>query len=270
MHGRVHQDLLVEEERRARLDEEPEGEARGGTEPRQPAPAARRERHLPPHDALAPGAEPRDVGEPTRRPETPAVLQPEEAKPVVEGPARPPPGEEGAPGRRRAIERLEGERVRREPPLPVGELDGDERGLGRVDRVGQGDGDLELPDGQVGQHARDDDQGEEHGAEEVREVVARVHRGDAEPDRREDAPPAVAGRPDGLRPPPPPAPQAPRQPDHATPWAKPRRAPRPPVSGGPGRPARSCGSPPPPRPLPRRPRSRPGGRDARGRAPPGA
>ena len=120
VHGGIHEHLLVEEQRRTRLDEEPEGEPRGGAKPRQPAPAARGQRDLPSHDTLGAGREARDVREPARRAEPTAVLQSDDAQPVVERPARAPAGEEGAPLRRRAVESLERDGVRREPALPVG------------------------------------------------------------------------------------------------------------------------------------------------------
>ncbi len=109
-----------------------------------------------------------------------------------------------------------------------------------MDRVRQGHRHVERPDGEVGQHPRHDDEGQEHRAEEVREVVPGVDRRHAEPDGGEHAPPPVPGGADGLGPPPPPARQAPRQADHAT-RAVSRRGVGPPVSGGPARPARSRG-----------------------------
>src|SRR6185295_18444950 len=70
-------------------------------------------------------------------------------------------------------------------------------GSARVDLVRHDGAQPQLAHALLGQDTGDDDQGQQQRGEQVEQVVAGVHRGEAERQRRAQTPPAVASRPDG-------------------------------------------------------------------------
>src|SRR2546427_57894 len=101
---------------------------------------------------------------------------------------------------------LDGDRVGGPPTLAVGYPGPEERELTGEELVGQDGLDADPTDGLLGEHARHDDQAEQHRDEEVEEIVPGVDRGESEAERGADAPPAVARGPERAPRPPPPEP----------------------------------------------------------------
>ena len=119
--------------------------------------AAARQRLLPRDEAIFAGAESREIAE--------AVAAP--------GP-------------------LQRDRIRRTAALRVAHDGADDAWGARVDLVRHARAHAHAAHRLLGQHAGDHDQREHHRLEEVEEVVAGVHRGEAEPDRDRETPPAFA------------------------------------------------------------------------------
>jgi hypothetical protein len=175
--GRVDQDVLGEE-RPPRLDEEPEREPRGEPDPAESLATARGQRRLPGAQSLG-----------SRR-------QPGEVRGSLH-PAAP--------------QHLDGDRVGGQVALPVGDHGPEQGRAAGEDLLGQHRGHVKTPQRLLRQDSRDDHQGEEHGREEVDQVVPRVDGGEPQAHGREQAPPAVARGPDGVTRPP----QAPHPPGQA-------------------------------------------------------
>src|SRR5947209_18130858 len=101
---------------------------------------------------------------------------------------------------------LDGDRVGGPPALSVGYPGPEERELTGEELVGQDGRDADPTDRLLGEHARHDDQAEQHRDEEVEEIVPGVDRRESEPERGAEAPPAVARGPEPAPRPPPPEP----------------------------------------------------------------
>src|SRR5437870_2566147 len=91
---------------------------------------------------------------------------------------------------------LDGDRVGGPPALSVGYPGPEERELTGEELVGQDGLDADPTDRLLGEHARHDDQAEQHRDEEVEEIVPGVDRRESEPERGAEAPPAVARGPE--------------------------------------------------------------------------
>src|SRR5947208_16243201 len=104
---------------------------------------------------------------------------------------------------------LDGDRVGGPPALSVGYPGPEERELTGEELVGQDGLDTDPTDRLLREHARHDDQAEQHRDEKVEEIVPRVDRRESEAERGAEAPPAVTRGPQRAPRPQPPPPEAP-------------------------------------------------------------
>ena len=162
-----------------RFHEESERKPRDDADAGETMPPPARQRLFPAHETVFAGAEPREVRE------------------AVVG---------RAPSCARPLER---DGVRRTALLRVAHDGADETRRARVDLVGHARRHAHAAHRLLRQRAGDHDEREHHRLEEIEEVVAGVHRGEAEPDRDRETPPAFASGTDRA----PRAPERPHAPD---------------------------------------------------------